>query len=154
MNADGVTSASMYIGPSGRPYVLCTTAASTERWRNGGEWSFCSPVILPPSQVPEMAIHDLDQLGKQQTLIAGAVSSSASIFAVLEKTGRIYLLKLSGHEDGGVCGQVDPPQRLPASLSEFSRVSTQGTTCLRFDPTGSIMYAISPKGRLIVVRFS
>lgn len=152
-DSDGVTSVSLYTAPSGHPYILCTTAASTERWRNGGEWPFCSLVVTPPGSVPASSIHNLEQLKNQRALVAGTVSSQASLFAVLERTGKIFLVGLTGHGDGGICGEAEAPERLSVSLPEQSGVTTQGTSCLRFDPTGSKLYAVDPKGKIVIVSF-
>lgn len=143
----------MYTTPSKNLYVLCTTAASTERWRNDGEWPFCSPVIMPPGSVLESSIHNFVHLQEQRTLVAGTVSSRASVFAVLEKTGKIFLVGLTGHENGGIWGQPESPKCLSASLTAQSGVATQGTSPIRFDPSGSKLYAVDPKGKVIIVSF-
>ena len=143
----------MYTAPSGNLYILCTTAASTERWRNGGEWPFCSPVIMPPGSVLESSIHNLVQLQKQRTLLAGTSSSRAGVFAVLDHTGRIFLVGLTGHENSGICGQLESPKRLSPKLSEQSGVAVQASSRLRFDPSGTKLYAVDLKGKVIVVSF-
>lgn len=147
-NAEGVTSSSIFTSPSsGRMYVLTTTSPSSERSRNGGEWSYSSPVgrSLPPEN-----IHNFEQFGNHQSLAAGTVSRRCKIFAVLEKTGRIFFLPLTGHSKGGIHSEVENPIRIESSLCKQHRSSPH---CLRFDPTGTHLYAVDAKGKIIVATF-
>ena len=99
----------------------------------------------------QAATHDLVALANYRQLIAGAVSDQASVYAVLEKTGKILILQLSAHEGGGIHTCDSTPTVVNASLRGLdSRVSA---TCLRFDPSGRKLYALDPGGRLLVVSF-
>lgn len=147
-----MTSAVLYTSPSQQSYVLCSTSASTERYRSNGEWPFISPVATSDEEVPPSTVHDFVALQSYRQLITGAVSSVANIYAVLEKTGKIVTLRLTSHEHGGIGPREEAPQKLRASLCslESSRAST---TCMRFDPSGEKLYAVDPEGKLLVVTF-
>ncbi|KAL8738320.1 MAG: hypothetical protein Q9181_000863 [Wetmoreana brouardii] len=89
-------------------------------------------------------------------LVTGAVSSVANIFAVLEKSGRILILHLTGHEDGGVTSHSTrdgEPERLQVSLNQVQSLRTS-THRIRFDPSGEKLYAVDPEGKLVVVTFT
>ena len=140
---------------NGRQYLFCTTHASTERWRNGGEWPFCSPITFPPGpSAPERTIYDLESLRDKRCLVAGAVSSKANVFAVLETSGKISFIGLKAHDHGGICGTDAPPCTIKPALSSQK---TQSQTCpsvLQFDPTGERLFAVGPDGKFIVVDFT
>lgn len=150
-DSEGVTSAAMFQSRAGRSYVLCTSSAPTERYRSHGEWPFCSP-IDPPEHVPPSSQHDLTALKDSRQLAVGAVSSVANVFAVLEKSGRILLLPLSAHTDGGIHTRNMKPDVLRDSLCQ-GRTSRGSVDSLKFDPAGRDLYAIDPDGKLIVVSF-
>ncbi|KAL8668386.1 MAG: hypothetical protein Q9168_006984 [Polycauliona sp. 1 TL-2023] len=151
-DSDGLTSVAIYQSPSQQPYIFCTTSASTERFRSEGEWPFTSPVSLRNEQVPRKAVHDLTALQDHRQLAAGAVSSITNKFVVLTKSGKIMILSLSGHEEGGICSEDNAPDILPVSLCAL-KSSRATPTCLRFDPTGTKLYAVDPEGKLIIVAF-
>ncbi|KAL8876220.1 MAG: hypothetical protein Q9198_005547 [Flavoplaca austrocitrina] len=153
-DSDGLTSIAMYKSPSQsqQSYIFCTTSASTERFRSEGEWSFISPVPFPGHQVPPNAVHDLTTLQDHRQIVACAVSSVANKFAVLTKAGKIIVLALNAHEEGGIDSLQDEPDILPGSLCSL-RSSRATPTCLRFDPTGTKLYVVDPEGKLLVVRF-
>ncbi|KAL8994326.1 MAG: hypothetical protein Q9169_005674 [Polycauliona sp. 2 TL-2023] len=151
-DSDGLTSVAMYDSPSQQPYVFCTTSASTERYRSEGEWAFSSPVAPPNEQVPPKSVHDLTALQDHRQLVAGTVSSKANKFAVLTKLGKILILSLSSHEEGGICSLNEEPDILPLSLCAL-RSSRATPTCIRFDPEGTKLHAVDPEGKFIVVMF-
>ncbi|KAL8888602.1 MAG: hypothetical protein Q9215_003992 [Flavoplaca cf. flavocitrina] len=151
-DSDGLTSIAMYKSPSQQPYIFCTTSASTERFRSEGEWSFISPVPFPGDQVPPNAVHDLTTLQDHRQIVACTVSSVANKFAVLTKAGKILVLALDAHEEGGIDSLQEDPDILPGSLCSL-RSSRATPTCLRFDPAGTKLYAVDPEGKLLVVTF-
>ncbi|KAL8770005.1 MAG: hypothetical protein Q9194_005295 [Teloschistes cf. exilis] len=150
-DSEGVTSAAIFQSQAGQSFVLCTSWAPTERYRSQGEWPFCSPVD-PPQHVPPCSVHDLTALKDHRQLVAGAVSSVASIYAVLEKSGRVLLLRLAGHADGGIDTRDQNPKILRESLCQ-GRTSRGSNGILRFDPTGKQLYAVDPEGKMITVSF-
>ncbi|KAL8896075.1 MAG: hypothetical protein Q9192_003280 [Flavoplaca navasiana] len=151
-DSDGLTSIAVYKSPSEQPYIFCTTSASTERFRSEGEWSFISPVPFPGGQVPPNAVHDLITLQDHRQIVASTVSSVANKFAVLTKAGKIIVLALDAHEEGGIDSLQDEPDILSRSLCSL-RSSRATPTCLRFDPAGTNLYAVDPEGKLLVVTF-
>lgn len=151
-DSDGVTSAIIYKSPNRQSYVLCSTSASTERYRSGGEWPFISPISIGDGQVPQSAVHDLVAMKNRRQLIAGAASSKANIYAMLDKSGKVLILQLASHEDGGIHTRDVSPVTLPASLSGF-RGSSASSTCLRFDTTGEKLYGVDPQGNLLIASF-
>ncbi|KAI4098527.1 MAG: hypothetical protein L6R37_006460 [Teloschistes peruensis] len=150
-DSEGVTSAAIFQSQAGQSFVLCTSWAPTERYRSRGEWPFCSPVD-PPEHVPPCSVHDLTALKDHRQLVAGAVSSVTSIYAVLEKSGRILLLPLAGHADGGIHTRDQRPEILRESLCQ-GRTSKGSNGILRFDPTGKQLHAVDPEGKMIIVSF-
>ncbi|KAL8717606.1 MAG: hypothetical protein Q9225_005160 [Loekoesia sp. 1 TL-2023] len=150
--SDGVTSAVIYNAPSKHSYVLCSTSASTERFRSRGEWSFSSPIPRGNAQVPSSSVHDFVALTRHRQLVAGAVSSKVNIYALLEKTGKVLILRLTAHEEGGIHDRDGAPMVLKASLCSL-KSSRASTACLRFDPSGKRLYAVDPEGKLLCVTF-
>ncbi|KAL8648296.1 MAG: hypothetical protein Q9210_005071 [Variospora velana] len=150
--SDGVTSAVIYNSRSKQSYILCSTSASTERYVSKGEWPFASPVTATGEEAPSTSVHDFDTLQNYRYLIAGAVSSLANIYAILEKTGQIVILRLTGHEEGGICSRDEAPHKVKASLcgTNSPRAST---SCMQFDPSGERLFAVDPEGTLLVVTF-
>ena len=149
----GITSASTFKGPSGTTYVVCTTSPSSERYRNGGEWSFISPLSYtmgPRLRPPNLPCHDLEQFKGHHALTVGCVSRTHDVLAVLEDSGNISILSLENHEKGGICGEEGEPKRLPEALCREEKPST---SCLRFDPDGEKLFAIDRKGKIIVTKF-
>ncbi|KAL8704700.1 MAG: hypothetical protein Q9201_002162 [Fulgogasparrea decipioides] len=154
-DSDGLTSAVSFQRRS-RAYMLCTTSAATERFRSHGEWPFSSPIPQGETQAPPSATHHFIALKDYRQLVAGAVSSVANIFAVLEKSGRILILHLTGHEDGGVTSlstRDGKPESLQVSLNQVQSLRTS-TQRMRFDPSGEKLYAVDPEGKLVVVTFT
>ena len=143
----------MYESPTRQPYLFSTTSASTERFRSQGEWCFSSPVARANEQVPPQTVHDLTALQDHRQIVAGTISSVANKFVVLMKSGMVLVLSLTGHEEGGICSRKDAPDVLPVSLCEL-KSSRATPTCMRFDPSGTKLYAVDPEGKLIVVTFS
>ncbi|KAL8951014.1 MAG: hypothetical protein Q9222_002990 [Ikaeria aurantiellina] len=135
------------------PYMLCTTSASTDRYQVAGEWSFVSPVALTADQATPPAKHDFVELKAYRQLVTGAVSNIANKFAVMEKTGKILILDLNRHELGGICSRHSKPEVLGVSLCEL-KTSRATTSCLRFDPSGTRLFALDPEGKLITATFA
>lgn len=151
-DSDGITSAVIYRSPNQQPYVLCSTSASTERYRSGGEWPFISPISTGGGQVPQSVVHSLVAMKSQRQLVAGAVSSKANIYAMLDKAGKVLILRLASHEDGGIHSRNVRPFTLQASLCSL-RSSSASSTCLRFDPAGTKLYGVDPEGNLLIASF-
>lgn len=151
----GVTSASIYRSPTDRLYVFCTTAPSSVRSSHQGEWSFVVP--LPNLNLPRIrppnnnSIHNFEQFKFHCALRAGCVSSRHNIIAVLEETGKISILPLEAHEKAGIHGSDDDALAvLPEVLCKQDNPSP---SCLHFDPTGERLFAIDPKGKIIIAEF-
>ena len=144
----------IFTSRNGRQYLFCTTHASTERWRNGGEWPFCSPIKFPPESAPEKTIHDLESLKDKSQLVAGAVSSKANIFAVLETSGNISFIGLKAHDHGGICGTDAPPCTIKPTLSSQKTQSQICPSVFQFDPSGKRLFAVGPDGKFIAVDFT
>ncbi|KAL2047571.1 hypothetical protein N7G274_000612 [Stereocaulon virgatum] len=160
----GITSISIYKSPSQRFYILCTTAPSSERWRNKGEWSFIIPLPLrPPATLPTQLIHPTDnnihnfeQFEKHRALLGGCVSIEHSVFAVLEKTGKISLLSLDPHSRGGVYSAQDNAELLSTSAStSLCEQKRSGTSAMRFEPEaeGGRLIAVDARGKIVVTKF-
>lgn len=146
-----MTSAVVYQSPLGRPYVLCTTAPSIDRYRHDGEWSYVLPIPsnLSQSLQHQSKAHNFEQLKNHRPLFAGCSSSQHHIFAILENSGKISILNLANHDDGGIYS-ADDAEVLSHSLCKQDRPLTE---CLRFDPSGSFLYAVDPKGTIIITEF-
>ncbi|KAL8847263.1 MAG: hypothetical protein Q9221_007687 [Calogaya cf. arnoldii] len=151
-DSDGLTAAVLYRSPAQQSYVLCTTSASTERYRSRGEWCFTSPIAPANGQVPSCTVHDLTALQDHRQIVAGTASSVANKVVVLTKAGKVLILSLDGHEEGGVCSLENAPGILPVSLCAL-KSSRATPTCLRFDPAGTKLYAVDPEGKVIVLMF-
>ena len=109
------------------------------------------PISPSPEEAPPAtAVHNCEQFGSNRALISGCVSGSHHIFAVLEETGKLYFLPLDAHENGGIYSPETTASELPASLSQQRERSP---TCLRFVPSGNLLFAVDPKGSLIVFEF-
>ena len=145
---------SIFTSRSGRQYLFCTTHASTERWRNGGEWPFCSPITFPPESIPERTVHDLESLKDKRRLVAGAVSSKANVFVVLETSGNVSYIGLRAHDHGGICGTDVPPCTIKPALSSQKTQSQICPSVLQFDPSGKRLFAVGPDGKFIIVDFT
>jgi hypothetical protein len=149
--ACGVTSARLFYSPSSRPYILSTTSPSTERVRNGGEWTYISPVSDIPSLVPKELDQDLCQLGNAGAILTGAASASGDVVALLEETGTVLLFPLARGKIGGLAlARCQQPIRLDRKLSKQEKAST---TSLRFCAKGRNgplhLYAIDIKGNIV-----
>lgn len=82
-------------------------------------------------------------------MLAGCPSSQHHLFAVLEVSGRLSVLRLNKHKDGGIHSK-DEAEILAHSLCKQDRPLPD---CLRFDSTGSHLYAVDRKGKIIVTEF-
>ena len=135
----------VYRSESGNRYVFCTVFASTERFRNGGEWSFCARISFHSSQKENHSMHYLEALGDRRCLVAAAISPQANIMAVLESNGTISLFGIQAHREGGLCIADEPivfasvlnPQRAQCSISPSS---------IGFDDSGMMLMAVGPDG--------
>lgn len=146
-----MTSATIYQSPSDRLYVLCTTAPSSERYNHNGEWSFILPITGTSSRGdshPASQVHDFEGLKYHRPLFAGCASSQHHVFAVLEDSGKLSILRLDKHNDGGIYSP-GKAEILEHSLCKQDRPLTR---CLRFDPSGSL-FGIDRKGKIVVTEF-
>jgi hypothetical protein len=154
--AFGVTSAHLFYSPSSHPYILSTTSPSTERVRNGGEWTYISPVFDTPSRVPEGLDQNLCQLGNAGTILTGAATAHGDVIALLEETGTVLLFPLMAGEDGRLV-----PAHLPELIKLDKKLSSQekaSTSSLRFCAKGRDrqlhLFAIDTKGKVIWKSFN
>ncbi|KAL8732601.1 MAG: hypothetical protein Q9166_002574 [cf. Caloplaca sp. 2 TL-2023] len=146
--SDGLTSAAIYKPQIQQAYLVCTTSASTERFRSQGEWPFVSPLVPGNEEVSPRTVHDLIAFQNHRQIVAATVSSVANKLAVLTQSGKILTLDLTGHEEGGICSRNDTP------VSVCKVKNSEATpTCLRFDPSGTRLFAVDPEGNLVVVMF-
>jgi hypothetical protein len=146
----GVTSVCLFYSPSFRPYVLSTTSPSNERFRNGGEWTYISPVSDTPSGVPEELDQNLWRLRDDaKAILTGAATPNGDVVALLEQTGKVLLFPLGPGRDGGLVNSQEPI-KLNKELSKQQKAST---TSLRFCTKGTNrqlhLYAIDTKGRVV-----
>lgn len=92
--------------------------------------------------------HRLEQLAEHK-IQCGAVPRQGNLVAFLEETGNVTYVPLTAGDRAGLSSQH--PLRLPVSLCPQQKLSMG---CLRFDPSGTILYAIDSKGRLIRATFT
>jgi hypothetical protein len=143
-------SATIFHSPSSRPYVLCTTSPSDERWKHGGEWSFISAVADSPACVSPILQFDFCALGKREKgIVTGATSPDGKVVALLNQKGKIKLFTLKGKAGGGLYSALEEPLILKEKLAERKSASSG---CLRFQSQdGSLfLFAIDPEGRVII----
>lgn len=152
MNAHGVMSATLFHSPSQNPYVLCTTAPSSERSQHGGEWTYISAVGDGPATVPECLEDNLEALARHDAILVGAVSEDGNLISVLEKSGRLTLvpLKVSNDRLGGIA----TIKVLKNKLCQQSPLRGVDQTCLRFHDVDGMLYlmAVDVEGYLITQR--
>jgi hypothetical protein len=142
-------SATIFHSPSSRPYVLCTTSPSDERWKHGGEWSFISAVADSPACVSPILQFDFYALGKREKgIVTGAASPDGKVVALLNQKGKIKLFTLKGKTGGGLYSALEEPLILKEKLAERKSASSG---CLRFQSqNGSVfLFAIDPEGKVI-----
>jgi hypothetical protein len=142
-------SAAIFHSPSNRPYVLCTTSPSDERWRHGGEWSFISAVADSPASVPPNLQFDFCQLGKlEKGIVAGAGSSDGKVVALRNQKGQIKLFSLNAKTDGGLYSALEEPVVLKERLAAETVVSSG---CLRFQSQDGrlFLFAVDLQGKVI-----
>ena len=146
IKARGVTSASLFHAPSANSYILCTTSPSRERSKYGGEWSYISPVISLPATIPARLDHSLWRLRECKAILAGAVSPSSNLIALLEETGRVLLMPLVAEASGGLSSE--DPVFLDVRLAEQQKASS---TSLRFCQVGQklCLVGVDTKGKFI-----
>lgn len=146
-------SATIFYAPSGNPYVFCTTSPSAHRASHLGEWPFISPVASLPATVPLQLEHSFYQLGRSKPILAGAVSPSGHLVALLENTGILILFSLIPGEGGGLSPAGEPvvlTKRLWKGI-----MSSVSTACLRFCQDGTSLYllAVHIDGTMIIANF-
>ena len=135
-----------------------------ERWRNEGEWSFIIPFPhassnTPPTQIVrplKTTIYNFKQFEKHRAIFGGCVSSGHNIFAVLEKTGRISVLSLDAHHNGGVHSAQEEAETLSTTASTTLRGQRRsGASGMRFEPEaeGGRLFAVDTRGKVIVTEF-
>lgn len=145
----GVTSAHLFYSPSSRPYILSTTSPSNERFPNGGEWTYISPVSDIPSRVPKELNLDLLRLYNAKAILTGAATPNGDVVALLEERGKVLLFPLAPGKDGGLMNLQDP---ITLSM-ELCKQQKASATSLRFCEKGTNrqvhLYAIDTKGRVV-----
>src|SRR2546423_3257621 len=118
-------SAAVFHSLSNRPYVLCTTSPSDERWKHGGEWSFISAVADSPASVPPNLQFDFCRLGKlEKGIVAGAASSDGKVVALLNQKGQIKLFNLDAKTGGGLHSALEEPVVLKKKLAAQAAASS------------------------------
>src|SRR5205085_1292311 len=129
-----------------KPYLLATTSPSSERYNNNGEWTFISAVADEPAKVPSDLQLDLAKLEKAKPIVAGTVPISGDLVALLENSGKIYLLRLRSID--GHIGSGEKPVTLAEKLAGANKVSN---TCLRFHVANGclFLYAVDTEGTVI-----
>ena len=145
-SALGLTSASLFYTPSQSPWALLTTAPSTEAFTNHGEFSYLSPIGAPPDDagaLSQMAYNITTLPTYRRSILAGAVSDPPYYAALLERSGRIFLLRLDRAGSGQGVTTVDSPVELSQQLSE--QRSPLGVS------PGSIRFCKADDGRLMLV---
>ena len=151
----GITSTSAYISPSDKPYILCTTAPSSERHKHKGEWSFIVPVPRPRVQIrprlrpPSNVAYNFEQFKDHRALRGGAVSSKHNVFAVLEDNGRISVLPLVAGENGG----ISEPGKSRNKVTILDKAIGRVGGCLRFTPDGERLVAVDAEGKVVIAEF-
>lgn len=135
---------------------MSTSSPSKERHQNDGEWSFISPYDHYPNAATNLRplLHRLEELADYSSIHCGAVPRQGNLLALLEETGNIVCVPLfpgdrAGLSTSGVSGQT--PIKLPESLCSQQKLSMGA---LRFDPPGTLLYAIDSKGKLIRAGFT
>lgn len=79
-----------------------------------------------------------------------------SVFAVLEKTGKISVLSLNPHSRGGVYSAQDNAESLSTSASNsLCEQKRSGSSGMRFEPQteGGRLIAVDARGKIVVTEF-
>jgi hypothetical protein len=142
-------SATIFHSPSNRPYVLCTTSPSDERWKHRGEWSFISAVADSPASMPSALQFDFCRLGEHEKgIVAGAASSDGKVVALLNQKGQIKLFTLNAKTGGGLHSALEEPVALKTRLAAQT---TASSGCLRFQSQGGklFLFAVDLHGKVI-----
>lgn len=96
-------------------------------------------------------IHIFEQLTSHHPLCAQAVYQINTDFTVVvEDSGRLSVLQLDKHGDGGMHRRDEDAEVLAHSLCKQDRPLPDG---LRFDPSGSCLFAVDPKGKVVFKDF-
>lgn len=86
--------------------------------------------------------------------MSGAVSSVLNVFAVLEKNGKISFIGLQAHlEGGGIYDGDQEPETVEFSLNDPRSDDQICPSALRFDESGTRLYAIGRDGKIVIVDF-
>src|SRR2546423_6111632 len=105
-------SATVFMSPSSKPYLLCLTSPSHERAvsKNRGEWSSLFPLPRGPTEVPVELEHNIEYL--RESVLVGAVTKRGDLIAVREAGGRVKILSLSpppaAQKIAGLCCSAKP----------------------------------------------
>jgi hypothetical protein len=155
VNAKGITSATAWMSPAQRPYVLCTTSPSTERDVDGGEWTFIAPLSMPFAPwATERAYHCLRQVqgddSRHLHIHASAISPQGNLVALLDSKGRICLIPIRARRGGGMVSNDDvPPVEVKPALGRNEDLMAG----IRFNLLGTKLYAINWNGEVLVISF-
>ena len=152
LDAFGVTSATIFHSPMKHPYVLCTTAPSSERGKHGGEWTYISAIGDGPATVPECLEDNLSHLAKHGAIMAGAVSELGNVVGLLKKSGRLLIVPLNRASGGyGVRGDGTIKVKDKLYAQTLSQVDP---TCLRFHVEDGVQHlvAVDIEGKVVVQR--
>jgi hypothetical protein len=79
-----------------------------------------------------------------------------SVFAVLEKTGKISVLSLDPHNRGGVYSAQDNAESLStSSATSLCEQKRSGASGMRFEPEaeGGRLIAVDTRGKIVVTEF-
>lgn len=85
--------------------------------------------------------------------MSGAVSSVLNVFAVLETNGKISLIGLQAHPQGGIYDGDQEPETVEFSLNDQRTEYQICPSALRFDQSGTRLYAVGPDGKMVIVDF-
>lgn len=154
MAAYAVTSTTVFFAPSTNPYVLTTTSPSFQRASNNarGEWSYISAVAPCPAELPEALIHDITNI--QGKILVGTVTTNGGLVAILEKSGKIKILRLTQAPSGGL--RCEPQVDEGCNIQLCSSLEKASPTSLRFEEgeNGLYIVAVDTRGTLIRHRWT
>ena len=85
--------------------------------------------------------------------MSGTVSSVLNVFAVLEKNGKISFIGLQAHPQSGIFDGEKEPETVEFSLNSQRTEYQICPSALRFDESGTRLYAIGPDGKIVIVDF-
>ncbi|ERF68589.1 hypothetical protein EPUS_04687 [Endocarpon pusillum Z07020] len=155
MTSGGISSTSLFESSLSHPYVLCTTLPSLERVVHKGEWSFVSPIGSAQVRVHERLVHDLVQLRKSGSILAGAVCPCVGIIALVERLGkhqaRIVIMPMVAEEGGGLSALNPVPLGGGTLAIQDHEKFKNFPTALRFQETrnGYCLVAVDIEGKVV-----